>query len=128
MTARMVSDHAVSDPYRVLLSTSDLPRRAQGRIFDAFGLGPHECRYRVIASDAFWRLRDYGKPAPTQSVLIVAAPIKRPYIWDLAPSVSAIRYLLDRVSMFIFWNGSRPGQLVKPVWQNVSKAFLNALQ
>jgi polyhydroxyalkanoate synthase len=29
-------------------------------------------------------------------LLIVAAPIKRPYIWDLAPSVSAIRYCLRR--------------------------------
>jgi polyhydroxyalkanoate synthase len=27
-------------------------------------------------------------------VLIVAAPIKRPYIWDLTPAVSAIRYCL----------------------------------
>ena len=29
-------------------------------------------------------------------MLIVAAPIKRPYIWDLTPSVSAIRYCLRR--------------------------------
>jgi len=39
-------------------------------------------------------LRDYGKDSATQSVLIVAAPIKRPYIWNLAPSSSAIRYCL----------------------------------
>jgi len=35
-------------------------------------------------------------------VLIVAAPIKRPYLWDLAPSVSAVRYCLGaglRVSL-----------------------------
>ena len=43
---------------------------------------------------SFWRLRDYGKDSATQGVLIVAAPIKRPYIWDLAPSSSAIRYCL----------------------------------
>jgi polyhydroxyalkanoate synthase len=29
-------------------------------------------------------------------VLIVSAPIKRPYIWDLAPAVSAIRYCMQR--------------------------------
>jgi polyhydroxyalkanoate synthase len=29
-------------------------------------------------------------------VLIVAAPIKRPYIWDLAPTRSAIRYCLNQ--------------------------------
>ena len=28
------------------------------------------------------------------SLLIVAAPIKRPYIWDLSPSASAIQYCL----------------------------------
>ena len=35
-------------------------------------------------------MRDYaGRPA-SPPLLIVAAPIKRPYIWDIAPSVSAI--------------------------------------
>lgn len=29
-----------------------------------------------------------------RSVVIIAAPIKRPYIWDLLPAVSAIRYCL----------------------------------
>jgi polyhydroxyalkanoate synthase len=27
-------------------------------------------------------------------VFIIAAPIKRPYIWDLSPSASAIRYCM----------------------------------
>ena len=48
----------------------------------------------VIASGPYWRLRDYGSHETSQSLLIVAAPVKRPYIWDLAPSVSAIRYCL----------------------------------
>src|SRR5262245_43447051 len=73
---------------------SDLLRRTQGRTLEAFGLGPKECPYEVVASGAFWRLSDYGKPDFGQSVLIVAAPINRPYIWDLAPSASAIRYIL----------------------------------
>jgi polyhydroxyalkanoate synthase len=30
------------------------------------------------------------------SILVVAAPIKRPYIWDLAPSASAIGYCLEQ--------------------------------
>jgi polyhydroxyalkanoate synthase len=29
-------------------------------------------------------------------LLIIAAPIKRPYIWDLAPSVSAIHHCLQQ--------------------------------
>ena len=72
---------------------TDILRRAQGHAFGAFGLGPNECPYRVIASGPFWRLREYGGQG-AKRLIIVAAPIKRPYIWDLAPSVSAIRYCM----------------------------------
>jgi poly[(R)-3-hydroxyalkanoate] polymerase subunit PhaC len=81
---------------RLQFGMADVIRRAQGHAFGAFGLGPSECPYQVIASDAFWRLRDYGQHATAPSLLIVAAPIKRPYIWDLAPAASAIRYILGR--------------------------------
>lgn len=96
MTAQSLPDHAVLDTCRALFGMTDLLRRAQGQTLEAFGLGPNECPYEISASGAFWRLRDYGKRGPAQSVLIVAAPIKRPYIWDLAPSASAIRYILDQ--------------------------------
>ncbi len=72
----------------------DVVRRLQGNAVAAFGLGPDECRYQTIASGSHWRLRDYGDRDASRSLLIIAAPIKRPYIWDLAPSVSAIRYCL----------------------------------
>jgi len=95
VTAQSVSiDAALDGIRRVQLGTADILRRVQGRTLQAVGFGPDECPYRVIASSPFWRLRDYGKDSATQSVLIVAAPIKRPYIWDLAPSASAIRYCL----------------------------------
>jgi polyhydroxyalkanoate synthase subunit PhaC len=71
---------------------SDVLRRVQGQAFEALGLGPSECPYQITTSGPFWRLRDYGSHAPAPSVIIIAAPIKRPYIWDLSPSVSAIRY------------------------------------
>ncbi len=58
------------------------------------GFGPAEHTYRVVASSPLWQLRHYAGPAAGPTVLIVAAPIKRPYIWDLAPSVSAVRYCL----------------------------------
>ncbi|HMF22485.1 MAG TPA: alpha/beta fold hydrolase [Pseudolabrys sp.] len=95
MTATTLSDNAVLDAYCALFTMNDLLRRTQGQSFEAFGLGPQECRYEIVASGAFWRLRDYRKSGREQSVLIVSAPIKRAYIWDLAPSVSAVRYLLD---------------------------------
>lgn len=93
MTARNAPGDPVSNAYRALFSASDLFRRAQGRAFEAFGLGPQESPYEVVGSGAFWRLRDYGKSRLAQPVLIVAAPIKRPYIWDLTPSTSAIHYI-----------------------------------
>ena len=70
----------------------DAVRRMQGDVLASFGFGPVESSYRVIASGPYWRLRDYDIVHRPSSVLIVAAPIKRPYIWDLTPSVSAIRY------------------------------------
>ena len=77
-------------------SWTDFLRRAQGDAFGALGLGPNECPYRVVASGSHWRLRDYADYDASPSLLIVAAPIKRPYIWDLAPSVSVIRCCLRR--------------------------------
>jgi polyhydroxyalkanoate synthase len=60
------------------------------------GLGPDECDYSVTGEGPHWRLRSYSGTDSAPPLLIVAAPIKRPYIWDLAPSVSAIRYCLAR--------------------------------
>jgi polyhydroxyalkanoate synthase len=50
----------------------------------------------VIEAGSHWRLRDYGNQGNSNAILIVAAPIKRPYIWDLAPAVSVIRYCLGK--------------------------------
>jgi Alpha/beta hydrolase family len=75
-------------------SWTDVLRRAQGDAFQALGLGPNECSHRVVAAGSHWRLRDYTDHNTSPCLLIVAAPIKRPYIWDLTSSVSAIRYCL----------------------------------
>jgi polyhydroxyalkanoate synthase len=85
---------AALNALRAQFALNDILRRVQGDAAAAFGLGPSECSYQVMASGPYWRLRDYGGRGST--LLIVAAPIKRPYIWDLAPSVSAIRYCLQR--------------------------------
>ena len=74
------------DFIRAFFGTVDVLRRTQGNLVAAFGLDPSECAYRIVASGPYWRLRDYGKHATSHSLLIVAAPIKRPYIWDLTPS------------------------------------------
>jgi polyhydroxyalkanoate synthase subunit PhaC len=72
----------------------DILRRAHGDALAAFGLGPREAPYRIVASGPHWRLRDYGGRDASPSLLIIAAPIKRPYIWDLTPAASAIRLCL----------------------------------
>jgi polyhydroxyalkanoate synthase len=73
----------------------DTLRQFQGGTLAAWGFGPSECPYRVIATGSHWRLRDYGEQGVGASLFIVAAPIKRPYIWDLSPSASAIRHCLQ---------------------------------
>jgi polyhydroxyalkanoate synthase subunit PhaC len=82
------------DAVCTLFGMADILRRAQGNAVGAFGLHPSEHPYRIIGSAPYWRLRDYGDHTTSHSLLIVAAPIKRPYLWDLAPSVSAIGYCL----------------------------------
>ncbi len=73
----------------------DRLRRAQGDALDVLGLGPRECTFQLVSSGPHWRLRAYGGPDAAPSVILVPAPIKRPYIWGLTPSVSAVRYCLQ---------------------------------
>ena len=90
-------DAMLDDLRRAQFAMMDVLRRTQGNALGAFGLSPTECPYRIVASGQHWRLRDYAEHETSSSfppLLIVAAPIKRPYIWDLAPSASAIRYCL----------------------------------
>ena len=79
---------------RAQFDVSDVIRRAQGDLVGAFGLDPSECPYRIITSHSYWHLRDYGGEDQSPSLLIIAAPIKKPYIWDLTPSTSSIRFCL----------------------------------
>jgi len=72
----------------------DAVRRAQGDMLGAIGFGPAECSYRVLSSGPHWRLRKYGQTTGQRALLIVSAPIKKPYIWDLAPSISIVRLCL----------------------------------
>jgi polyhydroxyalkanoate synthase len=96
-SGRTVSVEAALDAFvRAPFAVSDIVRRAQGEAVGALGLDPVERPYRVIASGVYWRLRDYAEGSALLPLLIVAAPIKRPYIWDLAPVASAIGYCLEQ--------------------------------
>jgi polyhydroxyalkanoate synthase subunit PhaC len=94
----------------------DALRRAQGEALGLLGFGPNECDYHVILSGPHWRLRKYSSDDAQSSLLIVPAPIKRPYIWDLTPSISAVRRCLDHhIGMYLLeWmppsgTGKQPG-------------------
>ena len=91
-----MTDTTINALRRAQFDVSDILRRAQGNVVGAFGLNPQESPYQITSSGAYWRLRDYGGDDRSQSLLIIAAPIKRPYIWDLAPSISAIRFCLHQ--------------------------------
>jgi len=78
----------------------DRARRRAGRVLEAAGLGPEETPFRVIAGmPGVARLRAYGArgaPGAGPPLLILPAPIKRSYIWDLLPEVSVVRRCLRR--------------------------------
>ncbi len=67
----------------------------QGAWLGTLGFGPEEAAHDVIASGPLWRLRRYRRADSGPVVLLVPAPIKNPYIWDLAPSVSVVRRCLE---------------------------------
>ncbi|PWB83884.1 MAG: poly(3-hydroxyalkanoate) synthetase-like protein [Methylocystaceae bacterium] len=76
----------------------DAFRRSRGDALEALGFGPRECDHRIVASGPHWRLRAYSEADERPPLLLVPAPIKRPYIWDLTPSTSAVRHCLDQGS------------------------------
>jgi len=76
-------------------AVTDGLRHAQANALDALGPGPHETGFHVRASGPHWRLRRYGGLSAGPPLLIVPAPIKRRYIFDLTPSVSAVRTCLN---------------------------------
>lgn len=77
------------------LAWTDIVRRWQGDWLERLGYGPVETPWRARAERDGMRLRDYGGPPEGPCLLIVPAPIKRSYIWDLQPDRSAVRRLLD---------------------------------
>ena len=83
-----------------LFEQLDRVRRAQGSLLDAIGLGPAQLPYRELHDQAGLTLRRYGADgeAGGPPVLIVPAPIKQPYIWDLTPEASAVRRCLEHGS------------------------------
>jgi polyhydroxyalkanoate synthase len=75
----------------------DRSRQARGRLLERAGYGPQPTPSTVLHSEPGLNLRRYGvEAADGPPVLLVPAPIKRAYIWDLAPEVSVVRRWRER--------------------------------
>jgi polyhydroxyalkanoate synthase len=85
-------------PIAGVLHMADQWRRQQGITLDAFGLGPVRTPSEVILETSGLILHGYRGSGPPHvdrpPVLIVPAPIKRAWIWDVEPAVSVVQRLL----------------------------------
>src|ERR687883_351096 len=76
----------------------DEARRQVGRGLDLLGLGPQETPHRIVAEWPGAKLRAYHdqERADGPVLLIMPAPFKKAYLWDLLPEVSVVRRCLAR--------------------------------
>ncbi len=81
---------------RQALTAADDLRRSQGRMMDLLGLAPQPGHSQELLTTPTLRIRSFPTvTTPAPPLLLVAAPIKRAYIWDLVPEASAVRLLTD---------------------------------
>jgi polyhydroxyalkanoate synthase len=87
-----------TNPFQVFaLKNMDRMRQARGRMLDQLGFAPQESAFTVLHTEAGLKLRKYAGAAENgRPVLIVPAPIKKAYIWDLMPQVSVVRRWLEK--------------------------------
>ncbi|MFC0252198.1 alpha/beta fold hydrolase [Massilia consociata] len=79
------------------LKNMDRTRQARGKMLDRAGYGPQETPSTILHTEPGLNLRRYEpEEADGPPVLLVPAPIKRSYIWDLAPELSVVRRWLAR--------------------------------
>lgn len=79
------------------LKNMDRSRQARGKMYERAGYGPQETPCTILHTEPGMQVRRYGgDEADGSAVLLVPAPIKRSYIWDLAPDISVVRRWLER--------------------------------
>ena len=78
----------------MLFQLIDAGRREAGLLLEGLGFGMDEAPYRIVAEFDGARVRAYQAECPhgRPVLLIISAPFKRPYLWDLAPCVSVVRH------------------------------------
>jgi polyhydroxyalkanoate synthase len=75
-----------------MISVIGLLRRDRAAWLRSAGFGPIETPFRTAYRLEGLRLRIYGEELDGPILLIVPAPIKRAYIWDLMPGRSVVRH------------------------------------
>jgi len=79
------------------LKQMDRSRQARGKMLDRAGYGPQQTPSTVILEQPGLNLHRYHRaPDGGPAVLLVPAPIKRAYIWDLAPDISVVQRWSER--------------------------------
>lgn len=100
---------AISAEQRSAYAQLDRIRSLQGRLLDGLGFGPIETPSRLLLNAPLVTLKAYREPHhPGPVVLIVPAPIKRAYIWDLLPNVSVVQRLLASGAQVYLMQWERP--------------------
>lgn len=91
----------------------DTVRRRQGAAMERIGYAPIETPSQTALNVPGVRLRYYGgNPGSKRIALIVPAPIKRHYIWDMTPECSVVQRALQ-AGMQVYlaeWTGSSDRQ------------------
>jgi polyhydroxyalkanoate synthase len=85
----------------IALKNMDRSRQARGKLLDRAGYGPQETPFTILYSEPGLNLRRFDGEKPGghdggPAVLLVPAPIKRSYIWDLAPETSVVRRWMEQ--------------------------------
>jgi polyhydroxyalkanoate synthase len=79
------------------LKDMDRRRQAKGAMLERAGYGPQRTPSHVLHAQPGLNLLSYdGAHHDGPPVLLVPAPIKRSYIWDMAPDISVVRRWLER--------------------------------
>jgi polyhydroxyalkanoate synthase len=91
----MLGTEASSLSLASFFRSADETHWQQGQMLDRLGFGPQETPSRTVRAWRSAHLVAYQAPASGKpAILIVPAPIKSAYIWDLAPGASAVERCL----------------------------------
>jgi polyhydroxyalkanoate synthase subunit PhaC len=113
------------------LAAIDALRRAAGAWLDVVGLGPVETPARRIGAGPAHEVLAYGAAGQRDDprvVLLVPAPIKQAYIWDLAPQVSVVRRCRNRGFRVYLLRWLEPREATPGLGYYASEAFEDALR